>query len=194
MAIILYLCYFADFNPYLDIDVIDSLDFSVSAAVVPNIELQLYEGALEGILGVSLGPRVSTTIGFTKDEETCNILDSVDVDFVMFATATIGTALSNWKIDKTLWQGAFGITSLDIGGNKCAYSGPCSDDFLMELSQEFSETFNSQIFLTQSIDPNGSPSPSKVYKFEDFIKALDMLKKSGKVRRMLNFQCNFLFE
>lgn len=149
---------------------------------MPQIEVALYEGALEGTLGISLGPEVSTTIGFTKDEETCNILDNIDINFVVSASASIGTALSDWNIDTTLWEDEFEITSIDIGGDKCSNSGPCDDDFLMGLSQELSEVFNSQIFLSQSADPNNPPSPSTVYKFEDFIKALDMLKKAGKVR------------
>lgn len=151
--------------------------------LAPKVELQLYEGALEGSLGISIGPSVSTTISFTKDEETCDILDSIDVNFGVSASVSLGTKFSeSLEFSKKLFDFSTPITSIDIGENKCPNRGPCGDDFLDELAAEFSEVFNSAVFLSQNPDPTIPPSPSTVYKFQDFVKAIENLQKVGKVR------------
>jgi hypothetical protein len=71
----------------------------------------------------------------------------------------------------------------------CIRNGPCSEGFFDEMAQEFGAIFNSQIFLSQAPDPKNPPFPSKVYKFEDFMKALDTLKGKENFRMWLGDGC-----
>ena len=71
----------------------------------------------------------------------------------------------------------------------CMRNGPCSEDFFDGLAQEFGAAFNSQVFLSQDPDPAKPASPSKVYKFEDFMKALEKLKGKENFRMWLGGGC-----
>lgn len=71
----------------------------------------------------------------------------------------------------------------------CMRNGPCSEDFFNGLAQEFGAAFNSQVFLSQDPDPTKPASPSKVYKFEDFMKALEKLKGKENFRMWLGGGC-----
>ncbi len=72
----------------------------------------------------------------------------------------------------------------------CIRNGPCSEGFFEGMAQEFGAIFNSQVFLSQDPDPNNPPSPSKVYKFEDFMKALEVLKEKEIFRMWLGDGCD----
>jgi hypothetical protein len=71
----------------------------------------------------------------------------------------------------------------------CIRNGPCSEGFFDGMAQEFGAIFNSQIFLSQAPDPRDPPFPSKVYKFEDFMKALEILKGKENFRMWLGDGC-----
>ena len=73
---------------------------------------------------------------------------------------------------------------------ECIRNGPCSGGFFDGMAQEFGDIFNSQVFLSQDPDPNNPPSPSKVYKFEDLMKALDVLKGKENFRMWLGDGCD----
>ncbi|KAL7558655.1 hypothetical protein ACA910_010031 [Epithemia clementina (nom. ined.)] len=63
---------------------------------------------------------------------------------------------------------------------QCTETAPCDGDIWFdEVQAQVSAEFNSNIFLSQPPDPNASPVPSTVYKFEDFITALKKLRDAG---------------
>ena len=72
---------------------------------------------------------------------------------------------------------------------ECLSNGPCSANFFDGMAAEFKDVFNSQVFLSQAANPNDPPTPSTVYKFEDFMKALKSLNGKDKFKMWLGDGC-----
>jgi hypothetical protein len=62
----------------------------------------------------------------------------------------------------------------------CTGPGPCDGEpFFDELVRIIGDEFNTKIFLSQPPDPSKPLVPSTVYKFEDFVEALNKLQNAG---------------
>jgi hypothetical protein len=184
-----------NFDPHFSIDFMDSAEFSLAVSVIPKVVVEVYEGALKGDLGIKVTRSLSMTVGpnVKSKEDSCSLSDAIDASFEISSFVELNSALSeSLKYQKELFKLPLATTNFNIGGKKCPNPGSCSDDFLDGLVDDFADIFNSQVFLAQAPDPNDPPSPSKVYKFEDFIKVrlfhvFILLSQQSKLNRHL--QC-----
>lgn len=180
-----------DFNPYFKADAIESIEFTAGLYVVPKVEVNLYSGAVKGDLSVTLGPELSTltNVASALSGETCDLLESVDLSFTLSGDVSIGTEFdSSLEATLNLFEKSWPI--LKLGGTKCPNTGTCSGDtFFDNMSEDFGDIFNTQIFLAQGPSPSDPPFPSTVYKFEDFVGALKNLQGKEKFQMWLGERC-----
>lgn len=150
------------FTSYFDLDSIESIKFTVGLYVVPKVVVNLYSGAVQGELSISIGPELSTSFDVADvfNGQVCDILEDVDLSLVLSGDVEVGTAFDDSLKAKTnLFEESLPI--LNVGGVECPNTGTCSgDEFFDGMAGEFSDMFNNEIFLAQGASPNDPWLPS----------------------------------
>ena len=176
------------FDPHFDYELADGpADFGVSLSLLPSIHVELYKGILTGDVGFAVGSSLTAGADFFN-EDACSTLDKFDIGASISGFVNFGSNLGKGlSLDAEIFN--IPIPILSANNEECPDNGSCSESFFDDMAEEFKEVFNSQIFLSQAASPNDPPTPSKVYKFEDFMKALKSLNGKDKFKMWLGDGC-----
>jgi hypothetical protein len=147
-------------TPYFNYDTLSpKIKLTLSVFVIPSVEINLYEGAVNGKVSVTLGPQLETLSDFSG--EACDIFDGLDVSLATNLDMEMGTKFDESLKEKKNLSKSWPLFKLD--GRECpnTSTSTCSgDDFFGNMVEEFGDKFNSEIFLAQGVTPSDPLFPS----------------------------------
>jgi hypothetical protein len=132
---------------------------TIGLFVIPSVEINLYGGAVNGKVSVTLGPEFSQLHDFSG--EACDIFGELDVSLATNLDMEMGTKFDESLKEKINLSKSWPLFKLD--GRECpnTSTSTCSgDDFFANMVEEFGDKFNSEIFLAQGVRPGDPLFPS----------------------------------